>query len=218
VLDDVTTGRLLHVLAEAQQLGFLGPGALAPHLEHSLGFAEALGQVEPRLALDLGSGGGLPGLALAARWPATAWVLLDSNERRTRFLADAIRRLGLVDRVEVLRGRAETLAHQADRRGRFDLVVARSFGSPPVVAECAAGFLCSGGRLVVSEPPTGGPEPTGERASARWPPEGLDLLGLKLAGPAVTAGGAGYQVMIQIRSCPDEYPRREGRPAKRPLF
>jgi 16S rRNA (guanine527-N7)-methyltransferase len=222
VLDDDTTSRLLEVLADAQQLGFLGPGELAPHVGHSLGFAEALGrvspQVSPRVALDLGSGGGLPGLVLATTWPTTAWVLLDSNGRRTDFLVQAVHRLGLDDRVEVQRGRAETVARRADRRGRFDLVVARSFGSPPVVAECAAGFLCVGGHLVVSEPPPESPGPTGALQSERWPSAGLGLLGLAPAGAPVVTTQARYQVMVQTTPCPDRYPRGEGRPAKRPLF
>ena len=50
-------------------------------------------------------------------------------------------------------------------RAAFDLVVARSFGAPAVTAECAVGFLATGGHLAVSEPP--------EPEADRWPPEGL---------------------------------------------
>jgi 16S rRNA (guanine527-N7)-methyltransferase len=135
--------------------------------------------------------------------------LVDAGRRRLDFLAEAVGVLGLDDRVEVVGGRAEELAQDPRLRGRFDLVVARGFGPPAVTAECGAGFLAVGGRMVVSEPPGGRPD--------RWPPEGLEVLGLV---PAVTAEaeGASYQVLHQVSGCPDRFPRRTGIPSKRPLF
>ena len=109
----------------------------------------------------------------------------------------------------MVEGRAEELARRADLRGRFDLVVARGFGPPAVTAECGAGFLVVGGRLVVSEPPGGRPD--------RWPAEGLAPLGLE-PGRRSRRAGASYQVLRQATACPDRYPRRVGIPAKRPLF
>jgi len=161
------------VLETAQTRGFIGDGDLTPHVANALGFAAAYrssraaplldgelpldtrqaSETAPHQVLDLGSGGGLPGLVLARHWPDSRVVLLDANEQRTAFLAEAVDRLGWHDRVRVLRGRAELLAHEDEWRGAFDLVVARSFGPPAVVAECAAGFLAVGGALIVSEPP-----------------------------------------------------------------
>jgi 16S rRNA (guanine527-N7)-methyltransferase len=161
----------------------------------------------PTRALDLGSGGGLPGLPLALRWTTSQWVLLDANERRTAWLGSAVQRLDLTDRVEVVRGRAETVGHERHYRATCDLVTARGFGPPPVTAECAAPFLAPGGSLVVSEPPNEG---------NRWPPEGVRLVGLRL-GPVVTAPFR-MQVLTQEQPCPGRYPRRVGVPAKRPLF
>jgi len=200
-------------LERSRELGFLGPGPIEPHIEHARRFADAATELaagdEPRRALDLGSGGGLPGLVLVAAWPATEWWLLDANERRTDFLVDAVETLGVGDRVTVLRGRAEELAHGTDLRGRFDLVTARSFGKPAFTAECAAGFLVVGGRLVVSEPPE---DERGDERS-RWDPAGLGLLGLEPVGVR-----DGCQVVRAAAPCPDRYPRRVGIPAKRPLF
>jgi 16S rRNA (guanine527-N7)-methyltransferase len=100
-------------------------------------------------------------------------------------------------------------------------VVSRSFGPPPVVAECAAPLLRVGGHLVVSEPParedgTDGSGPT------RWPPEDLAALGLEPDPPPLEsdprATAAGFARFIQARPCPDRYPRRAGVPVRRPLF
>lgn len=161
--------------------------------------------------LDLGSGGGLPGLVLATYHPELDLTLLEARQRACRFLREAVATLEMA-RVAVVEARAEDAARRPDLRGSFDAVVARSFGPPAVTAECAVGFLRPGGRLVVSEPP--GDE---ERAAAdRWPPPGLDELGLS---PPEAGGGPGasFVVMEKTRS-DDRWPRRVGVPAKRPLW
>ena len=159
----------------------------------------------PLVALDLGSGGGLPGLVLAAHWPASRWTLLDASERRTVFLEQAAMELDLQRRVTVVRARAEEAARQPSLRGRFDLVVARSFGPPAVTAECGAGFLQVNGLLVVSEPP--------DDRAARWPATELQGLGLQDRGRQ-----GSMRVLQQVELAPDVVPRRVGVPAKRPRW
>jgi 16S rRNA (guanine527-N7)-methyltransferase len=198
---------VVSVLEEAQARGLVGPGPVAPHLAHGRGFA-ALVPEAPAAALDLGSGGGLPAFALLDVWPGTAWVLLDAGERRCAFLRWAVGALGVEQRVTVVRARAEEAAHDPDWRARFSLVVARSFGPPAVTAECAAGFLAVGGRLVVSEPP--------EPDAGRWAPTALAELGL--APGEASLEPARYRSFVQATPCPVRYPRRPGIPAKRPLF
>jgi len=207
------------VLLDARRAGFLGPGPIEPHLEHAAGFVDLArrqpvpsGTRAPHI-LDLGSGGGLPGLVIAIRWPAATLVLLDANERRTEFLQRAVRRCGLGERVAVVHQRAEVSGRDPEYRGTFDGVVVRSFGAPAVVAECGAPFLRQGGWLIVSEPP-GASEEDGDRA--RWPADGVAQVGLE-PGEFVRAG-FGYQVLYQREACPDRFPRRNGVPAKQPLF
>ncbi len=159
--------------------------------------------------MDLGSGGGLPGLVLAVGWPGSQWVLLDSNRRRTCHLEQAVADLGLEARVVVMTGRAEDLVG-ATTRATFQLVVTRSFAKPAVTAECAAPYLVEGGRLVVSEPPAGSP--------SRWHPEGLACLGMKLEGPLLRVGGGSFQAIVQVSECPAKFPRGTGVAARRPLF
>lgn len=193
---------LVDALEESRALGFLGPGPVGPHLAHALGFARAWGRPAPGMALDLGSGGGVPGLVLACWWPSTRWVLLDAMERRTAFLERVTSRVAA---AAVVRTRAEEYARS--HRGSFDLVTARSFGPPAVAAECAAPLLRPGGMLVVSEPPG---------SSQRWPAEPLAALGL--VPLREIAGNARYRVLLQTEPCPERFPRRTGMPAKRPLF
>jgi 16S rRNA (guanine527-N7)-methyltransferase len=177
-------------------------------VRHSLIFALLTPSGPPARALDLGSGGGLPGLVLARQWPASSWLLLDSNRRRTDWLAAAVARLEMADRVSVRCARAEEAGRDPVLRSSFDLVTARSFGPPGVTAECTAPFLVVGGVLVVSEPPGGDP--------SRWPAAGLSSLGLAADGDLVEP--AAFQRLRLVSPCPDRYPRRVGVPAKRPLF
>ncbi|MGH9021059.1 MAG: RsmG family class I SAM-dependent methyltransferase [Acidimicrobiales bacterium] len=202
---------LEETLGGSRARGFLGPGPLEPQILHAKGFAavwEADHDAPPSSYLDLGTGGGLPGLVLAERW-ACEVVLLDSMAKRVAYLEESLGKPGAAPGVEVVLGRAEVVARNDDFAGRFELVTARSFGSPAVTAECAARFLRLHGWLVVSEPPT-------SEGDSRWPEAGLERLGLAL-GPRVSSG-ATYQVVRKVAATPDEFPRGVGRPSKRPLF
>lgn len=150
----------------------------------------------------------MPGLVLALATPGWRWTLLDAMTKRTAFLADAVARLGLVDRVEVTTRRAEELGRSGDRRGHFDAVTARGFGPPPVTAECGAPLLRVGGVLLVSEPP-------GSKGD-RWDQTALRELGLRFEGVVVAAPALGR--LRQVEPCPERFPRRTGVPVKRPLW
>jgi 16S rRNA (guanine527-N7)-methyltransferase len=185
---------LFGVLDEARRLGFLGSAPTTDVVTHARAFLPPLSRA--RQILDLGSGGGVPGLVIAAVRPDAALVLLDASERRTDWLRRAVARLGWGERVEVMTGRAEQIGRQRAWRGTQDAVVARSFGPPLVTAECAAPFLRVGGRLVVSEPP--------ETPADRWPGDALAEIGLRaVSQPA----GPGVAVFDQVTPSPPNVPR-----------
>jgi 16S rRNA (guanine527-N7)-methyltransferase len=187
---------VLRALAEARALGFLGPGPLEAHVASAQAFLAAIGTSTDRgRALDLGSGGGVPGLLLAAWLPHLQWTLLDVQRRRTSFLSRTVTALGWSERVAVRRAPAEEAAHDPELRARFDLVVARSFGPPARTAELAVGFLRVGGRLLVAEPPTGDP--------ARWPSRGLATLGLEDRSKS----SASVAVHAKVGATADDIPR-----------
>jgi 16S rRNA (guanine527-N7)-methyltransferase len=197
------------VLERSRERGFLGPGPVGDQVAHARAFAEVVGAGFGGRAVDLGAGGGVPGLALAVWYPRARWLLVESRLGRVRFLEAAVRELGLTAGTDVMHARAEDLGRDADARGQANVVVARSFGRPAVVAECAAPLLRVGGVLAVSEPP--------HSEGGRWPSDGLARLGLGLrrVGPRA---GFGMAELVQERVCPDRYPRRPGVPARSPGF
>lgn len=209
---------LLAALCRSQQQGAIGAGALVGHLAHATGFltvAQDVGGLGVSFRfLDLGSGGGLPGLVIASLASESGGTLLDGRVERARLLAQHVGALGLEHRLQICGQRAELAGRRPDQRLAYDLVVARAFGPPAVTAECAAPFLRPGGLLVVSEPPA--PDP------ARWPATPLMAFGLQpLGGPRAVEGpgGAGhYQVLRQVAPCDERWPRRVGAPSKRPHY
>jgi len=200
-LSRVDDARLLGVLGEAHRAGFIGGDSIVDHIAHARRFAAEIGPTDA--VLDLGSGGGLPGLVLAWDGPELAVTLVDASSKRCDFLQRAVGRLGIGERVRVRWGRAEVLGREVGLRATQGAVVVRSFGPPGRTAECAAPFLRVGGRLIVSEPPLG---------ADRWPAESLARLGLR---PVVGPGVAALRVFQQVEPCPDNYPRRRLDP---PLF
>ncbi len=200
---------LQRVLEEARRQGFLGPGPVEDHIRHAQGMAALL---EPPSGpmLDLGSGGGIPGLVVALEWPTARGVLLDSRGRRAEFLAESLETLGLTSRVRTVGARAEDAARDPELRGRFALVLARGFGPPAVTAECAVAFLTEGTHLAVSEPPDTDP-------STRWPTDALTQLGF--APPEILTGeGTTIARLTLTTEVADTWPRRPGIPTKRPLW
>lgn len=154
---------LAEVLADAQRLGFLGARPIEDVIEHARSFVAALtGLPAGASVLDLGAGGGVPGLVIAHDRPDLRVTLLDRRTKRTDALERAVRRLRWTQTVSVLAADAVTVARS--RSASFDAVVARGFGPPDETLAIAARLCVGGGRIVISEPPIGD----------RWDPAVLD--------------------------------------------
>lgn len=169
---------------------------------------------EPVQVVDIGTGGGFPGVPLALARPESLRVLLvDAQGRRVRALEEGLRRLGVGNAVPV-HARAEELG-RGGLRERCDAAVARAVGSLPVVAEYALPLLRPGGRLVAYRGREGDVE-------ARQAAAGLGELGGETVGVVrvtLPFSGAGRTLVVveKRRPTPARYPRRPGIPEKRPL-
>ena len=171
------------------------------HLDHARTYGGLIQPGAKRL-IDLGSGGGLPGLPLLADAGGMSGVLLDAASKRTAFLVWAAVELGISDRVSVVTARAEAAAHEAEHRGLYDVVACRGFGPPAHTIECSSGYLAEGGRLLISEPPD----------RRQWNNEVLESIGLAHAETS-----DGVAVFERIGLVPDTIPRTIKRIQRDPL-
>ena len=206
--------RLLEANARQNLTRIVEPEAVARlHLLDALSALPLLDELAPRRALDLGSGGGVPGVVLALARPAIAWTLVDSVRRKVDALGAMVRWLQLTG-VEVIAERAEVLGRDPGHRERHDLVTARACAALPVLAEYALPLVRPGGAVLAWKGPIADAELTAGRAAAAALGGGT----LEMRGTAIPALGAHRFVLIRKhRPTPDRYPRRPGQPARRPL-
>ena len=185
------------------------------HLLDSLSALPRIDEVGPATAIDIGSGGGVPGLLLALARPDTAWTLIDSVGKKCDAVRGIARELGLRS-VTVIAQRAEALGRDADHRERYQVATARACAALPVLVEYALPLVSVGGALVAWKGPLGAADEEVVRGRAA-----AALLG----GGAPAVEGTGLPslgdhrlvVVRKERATPARYPRRPGDPARAPL-
>ncbi len=118
------------------------------HVLDSLSAVPLLSGLGVRRLLDLGSGGGFPGLPLAAALDLERALLVDSVGKKVRFLATAIGAAGLARSVAAEQERAETLARDPRDRGAWPAVAARAVAPLAELVELALPLLAPDGVLV----------------------------------------------------------------------
>lgn len=186
--------------------------AIERHLLDSLTVLPVLAEVEtegPMLVMDIGSGGGLPGLPIAICRSDAKITLLDSTAKKCAFLKHAAAELGL-ENVTVLHARAEVAARdKANKREKFDVVTARAVGRLAGLAEITVPFAKVGGLCVLTK----GQKAEEELAEAK---AALHLLHAAHAGTVETPTGR-IVVLEKLRKTPGAYPREIGEPKRNPL-
>jgi len=143
---------LIDALGEAQRIGMLGAEDLGVAIDRALPFASAIPATASSF-IDLGSGGGLPGLVVAMARPDLTGLLVDRRGKRVDLLVRLIGRLGLDDRISALEADVADVPRRLPAR-HWSVATSRGFGSPAYTAEHAAPVVEPGGLLLVSEPPS----------------------------------------------------------------
>ncbi len=165
--------------------------------------------------IDVGTGGGFPGLAVAIALPGARITLVDSVQRKLDAVAAMAAELGLADRVLVRSERVERTGRQAACRGRFQLAMARAVAAAPVVAEYLVPLLARDGQALLYR----GQWSTDDQAE-------LERALLPLSARVERCeqrelpGGRGLRTALTVvptATCPATYPRAIGVPAKLPL-
>lgn len=190
------------------------PAAVATaHVVDSLSAVPWLRARGPERILDLGSGGGFPGLPIAAALPGVDMTLLEPIGKKAGFLRAAVTATGLDGRVTVIADRAEALAADRGRRGTWSVVTARAVASTADLIELAFPLLVRGGALVAWKRGDLGPELS---AATR----AVDALGggtIDVSQVAVD-GLHEHCLVIATRegAIPDGYPRDPAARRRRP--
>jgi 16S rRNA (guanine527-N7)-methyltransferase len=178
-------------------------------IDDSLVLLDFLG--DARRLVDVGSGGGLPGLPLKLARPDLHVTLVESDQGKAAFLVQAAARLQLSD-VEVVARPAEEVGRDPRYRESFDVSVARALAPMPVLAELCLPLVRVGGRLLAQKT---------EKEDISNATHAIEVLGGSLdtvaAAHSQARSGGTVVVVRKVTATPNEYPRRPGVPRRRPL-
>ena len=168
-----------------------------------------------RTLIDVGTGAGLPGIPLAVYAPHLTVTLLDSLNKRVRFLTEVTAAMGLPN-VRCIHARAEEAARTAEHRAAYDIVVSRAVARLPVLLEYTLPFVRVGGTLLALK----GRAYAEEQKEARRAAEVLGG-GRITARPVHLPGLDDVRAILTVtkeRQTPAAYPRGGGAPTRRPLL
>ncbi len=184
-------------------------GSATDLIEDSLVLLDHLG--EARRLVDVGSGGGLPGLALKIKRPDLDVSLIEADQTKAAFLVQACASLGLAG-VEVVAQRAEDAGRDKRYRETFDVAVARALAPMPTLVELCLPLVRIGGRLLAQKTDSEAIE--GSRHA-------IELLGgeleFVLPAPSAMRRSGTVVAVTKVRATPADYPRRPGVPGRKPL-
>jgi len=185
------------------------------HFLDSLTVVLALKQPVSDISLiDVGTGAGIPGIPLKILLPDIRLVLLDATAKKAAFLHHIKHKLGL-DNVEIIVGRAEEVAHEAQYREKFELVLSRAVARLPTLVELILPFCAIGGSFIAQK--KGAIDSEISQAARAISLLGGNLREVKRVDLEEFADERWLIIIDKVSSTPHQYPRRPGMPAKRPL-
>ena len=180
----------------------------------SLSIVNAVDIHQVQSAIDVGTGAGFPGIPLKIAFPHLKVVLLDSLNKRIKFLDAVIEELGL-ENISTIHGRAEDFAKKKEYREQFDLCVSRAVANLSTLSEYCLPFVAVNGSFVSYK--SGDSEEEIQQAK-----HAISLLGGKVKNvdkfqlPGTDMGRALVEIK-KTKQTPGKYPRKAGLPAKEPL-
>lgn len=179
------------------------------HYADSLAVLELdeLGEAEE--IIDVGTGGGFPGVPLAIMCPEKKFVLLDSLEKRLKIIEGLAGELG-INNIETLHSRAEDAGRDPEYRERFDLCVSRAVADLSVLSEYCLPFVKPKGSFVAYKSKEISEEISGAEKA-------ISILGGRIERIEKTSTDQSLVVITKTKNTPTKYPRKAGDPKRKPL-
>ena len=163
---------------------------------------------------DLGTGAGFPGLPMAIAYPNIKFTLIDSLNKRIKFLQEVVDAIGLKN-VELIHGRAEEVGRNKNIRESFDLVVSRAVANIATLSEYCLPLVSVGGYFISFK--------SGDIADEiTLSGNAISKLGGDLKNPVYfslpdTDINRSFIIIDKVKNTPKAYPRKAGTPSKEPL-
>ena len=164
--------------------------------------------------IDVGTGGGFPGIPLALAAPDKEFVLMDSLNKRIKIINQLCEEIGITN-VTAVHARAEELAKNKAHRQKYDLCVSRAVANLSTLSEYCLPFIKQGGWFLSYK----GPDTDKELADAK---KAIKILGGQIDREelaALESSGLEHKIIFikKVKDTPAKYPRKAGTPSKDPL-
>lgn len=184
------------------------------HFVDSLSIVKVLDLNKVDKILDIGTGAGFPGIPLKIVFPHLNMVLLDSLNKRIRFLDEVIRESGFSG-IYTIHGRAEEFARKEEYREQFDVCVSRAVANLSTLAEYCLPYVKQGGIFVSYKSGNIDDEiAESKRAVQLLGGNIADVVKFQLPGTDINRS---FVKVEKVRNTSGKYPRKSGMPAKEPL-
>ena len=184
------------------------------HFADSLSITNYIDFDQVSSMIDVGTGAGFPGIPLKIAFPDLKVTLLDSLNKRVKFLGEVSETLGLYD-IKLIHGRAEDFAHQAEFRGQYDLCVSRAVANLSTLSEYCLPFVKTGGYFAAYKSGDYAEElKKAEKAIKLLGGELKKIYSFSLPGTDIERS---IIVIEKKKETGKKYPRKAGLPSKEPL-
>ena len=185
------------------------------HFVDSLSLVYAVPANKPYKVLDMGTGAGFPGIPLKIAFPDMEMVLLDSLNKRIKFLNEVINQLGL-EKITAIHGRAEEFARKEEYREQFDLCVSRAVANLATLSEYCLPYVKKNGCFIPYK--SGAIEEEMEASKKAVHVLGGKITEVKTFELPDSDISRSLVVIKKEKETPKKYPRSGGKPTKEPII